>query len=49
MGHLHGSVGNSHGLWRWEIIPFRLVEAEIKQTRRGPFRLFRMFFTIWSL
>ena len=43
IGCIHGSVGNSHGIWAWESYPFVLVDAEIKKTRCGPLGLFRLF------
>lgn len=32
-GLIHGSVGNSHGVWSWTPYPFSLVTAGIKRTR----------------
>ena len=32
-GLIHGSVGNSHGVWSWTPYPFALVTTGIKRTR----------------
>jgi len=41
IGIIHGSVGNSKGLYYWESYIFAKVDAEVKQTRTGLLGCFR--------
>jgi len=43
IGHIYGSVGNSHGIYAWEPYIFAFVDAKVKQTRTGLLGVYHLF------